>query len=132
VAGVGKPSPLADATPLGANDYPPPGEWPCQTEAPDEITLPPRLVGFLYRLLRDGAKTPGEVESIALAVRQYEDGDVVSYANAHLQSYARSLARFLAPLAEVIEPSDQQTEVLPSQGGAKVLPPPPMPPGGTP
>jgi hypothetical protein len=130
MAGVGKPSPLAGATPIGANDYPGPGEWPCQrVVTPEEAAqLPPALVAFCYRLLRDGAQAPADVETHAIQAAKSRV-ERTTYTNPHLESYAYALAAHLTagrPLAE------QPTEVLPSQGGAKVLPPPPMPPGGTP
>lgn len=72
------------------------GEWPCQFDptsdtAPD---LPPRLVAFLYRLLRDGAAAPGDIENHAIQATGAEDGHV-TYTNAHIEAYARSLAGFL-------------------------------------
>lgn len=80
------------------HDLPEQGEWPCQ-RPPMEDPENERLVAFLYRLVRDGAKSPGDVEQHALAVRNYHpftDG-AVAYTNSHLEAYARSMASFLLP-----------------------------------
>lgn len=72
-------------------------EWPCQTEAwidgPD-LHDHERLVAFLYRLLRDGARSPGDVENHAIQVKDSRRGEV-TYTNAHLRAYAASLASYL-------------------------------------
>jgi hypothetical protein len=73
-------------------------DWPCRHELAS--ASPPRLRAFLYRLLRDGAKAPGDVEQIALDARNASRGTV--YTNPHLDAYAKSLVTFL--LAEPDQP----------------------------
>lgn len=76
-------------------DNPKQGDWPCQVEVGAEARIPPRLEKFLYRLLRDGATSPGDVEHHAVESQvSQEDGEVL-YTNPHLQAYARSLAAYL-------------------------------------
>jgi hypothetical protein len=79
-----------------SRDIPADGQWPCQQDiTPDGNE---RLVGFLYRLLRDGASAPGDVEQIAIDVTpiaQRRHDAVVDYTNPHLERYARSLAAHL-------------------------------------
>lgn len=90
------PAPPAVAPPAtGRGVVPADGEWPCQFDptadtAPD---LPPRLVAFAYRLLRDGAPSPGDVENHA--IQSEGCGADTSYTNPHLHAYARALAGFL-------------------------------------
>lgn len=79
---------------------PPKGSWPCQT-APIVVGVHPRLIAFLYVLLRNGASAPGDVEQIAVNVQGYTKGDTeVDYTNPHLESYALSLATFLTSDAQ--------------------------------
>lgn len=85
------------------DDLPQQGEWPCQYNPPTDS--PPRLVPFLYRLLRDGAPSPGAVEEHALQVRDH-DGTPIDYTNSHVKAYAESLAGFLLARLSVPEPSD--------------------------
>lgn len=66
-------------------------DWPCRSE-PDADS-PPRLLAFLYLVLRDGAQSPGDVEQLALNVRDHRDG--ATFTNPHLERYARSLSTFL-------------------------------------
>lgn len=68
------------------------GNWPCQQPPVDEDTEP-RLVGFLYRLLRDGAPSPGDVE--AHLVQVIPDHAQATYTNLHLWALARAHAAFL-------------------------------------
>lgn len=75
--------------PLAPDGHP----WPCNTE-PDPDEKHDRLVSFLYTLVRDGASAPGDVEQIALNVRESSGTETV-FCNQHLESYARSLATYL-------------------------------------
>lgn len=69
------------------------GEWPCQKIPRRD--LPPKLVAFFYRLLRDGATTASDIEGMAIqAGRHTEDPD---YTNCHLELYARALVTHLLP-----------------------------------
>ena len=72
-------------------DLPADGEWPCQHDhrGPHK----PKLVAFLYVLLRDGAAAPGDVEQHAINAGR-SPGET-SYTNPHLERYAHSLAGFL-------------------------------------
>lgn len=87
-----------DLFPLRANGrrfspdglVPAPGDWPCQDDA---ASVPEPLVAFLYRVLRDGAGTPGEVEEHAIQALVKEGP--VAFTNPHLEWYARSLASAL-------------------------------------
>lgn len=77
--------------------FPEPGKWPCQSVP---LPLPaaqqtPTLVNFLYRLLRDGAQAPGDVENHAIQARRGEE--LAVFTNPHLEQYARSLAAYLLP-----------------------------------
>lgn len=76
---------------------PAPGDWPCQQNADNpEVDQCPRLVSFLYVLLRDGAKAPGDVEQHAINAA---DGDAMPvFTNPHLERYARSMAAHLLDL----------------------------------
>lgn len=78
---------LGEAPPVQSAD------WPCRHFPGSVEPFPPRLVAFLYVLLRDGASAPGDVEQHGLNVRKADDGLI--YTNPHLESYARSLAGFL-------------------------------------
>lgn len=75
------------------NDVPADGEWPCQHYPGSRSPFPPRIVPFLYRLLRDGATAPGDVENHAIQAGKSPEGTV--YTNPHLEAYARSLAGYL-------------------------------------
>lgn len=66
-------------------------DWPCRK--PPALHPPLRLHAFLYRLLRDGASAPGDVEQIALDVTQHTDA--VTFTNPHLDAYARALVTHL-------------------------------------
>lgn len=76
---------------------PRPGDWPCQ-QSPilREVDNNPRLVSFLYLLLRDGADAPGDVEQ--LAINAGADDVMPVFTNPHLEKYARSLAAHLLDL----------------------------------
>lgn len=78
----------------GSDRWPLDGEWPCQQTpiAPDAY---PQLTAFMYRLLRDGASAPGDVEAHAIQARLSTEPAV--YTNPHLRSYARSLIASLIP-----------------------------------
>lgn len=78
---------LGEAPPVESAD------WPCRHFPGSVEPFPPRLVAFLYVLLRDGARAPGDVEQHGLNVRKADDGLI--YTNPHLESYARSLAGYL-------------------------------------
>lgn len=80
---------------MPTSQLPADGEWPCQ-QVPLASTAEmfPRLHAFLYRLLRDGAQAPGDVEHHALQARDAKQG-LVQYTNPHLEKYADSLATFL-------------------------------------
>lgn len=81
---------------FAALPLPQPGQWPCQTEvfgAAMGRALPPRLVPFLYRLLRDGASNPGQVEQIGVDVAHHKRD--TTFTNPHLEQYALALAVFL-------------------------------------
>lgn len=78
-----------------ARRLPPDGEWPCHTTPLTDAQAPPRLVAFLYRLLRDGAAAPADVEEHAIQVGTHEA--MPTFTNTHLELYARSLAAYLAP-----------------------------------
>lgn len=72
---------------------PPAGEWPCQ--ALPEGDLPVRAVAFMYRLLRDGASGPGDVEGHLLQARLHDgEGDPL-YTNCHLEMLARAHVTWL-------------------------------------
>lgn len=86
------PEPTPDLRPGQAGYVPPPGQWPCQHYPGSRSSLPPRLVSFLYLLLRDGAQAPGDVEQIAIHVT---DAGGETFTNPHLEQYARALAGFL-------------------------------------
>lgn len=64
--------------------------WPCRHLRADDP--PPRLHAFLYRILRDGAASPGDVEQHALVVA--DNGTDTQFTNGHLDEYARSLISF--------------------------------------
>lgn len=64
--------------------------WPCRHLRADDP--PPRLHAFLYRLLRDGAPSPGDVEQHALVVA--DNDRRTEFTNPHLDEYARSLISF--------------------------------------
>lgn len=72
-------------------NLPAPGEWPCQSDSDPDSSV--RLVSFLYRLLRDGARVPSDVEQIAIDIGRHDK--MPRFTNPHLESYARSLAAFL-------------------------------------
>jgi hypothetical protein len=80
-----RPAPLAAMSP----------DWPCRHYPGSRHGLPPRLVGFLYALLRDGAESPGDVEQLAINVRDIRPAPGTVYTNPHLESYARSLAGYM-------------------------------------
>lgn len=65
--------------------------WPCRA-TPNPLP-PPRLHAFLYRLLRDGATAPGDVEQIALDVSDHNAD--ARFTNPHLDAYARALVTHL-------------------------------------
>jgi hypothetical protein len=77
--------------PPATRRVPEPGQWPCQHAPVPRV--PPRLVAFLYVLLRDGAAAPGDVENHAINAGRSPEGTV--YTNPHLESYAHSLGGFL-------------------------------------
>lgn len=96
--------PEPGSRPLGApplGDVPAPGDWPCQT-APEPRSE--RLVAFLYVLLRDGMKAPGDVEQVAINVSASGHDERVEYTNPHLESYARALATRLTPYTAAVYP----------------------------
>lgn len=70
---------------------PAPGDWPCQQEP--AVDPPPRLLAFLYLLLRDGMPAPGDVEGAAINVSEHHDN--ADYTNDHLEGYARALCTHL-------------------------------------
>lgn len=70
-----------------------PIDWPCQTQPSED--LPEWLVAFLYRLLRDGATAPSDVEAHAIQACKHPIEGPLGYTNAHLEGYARSLATAL-------------------------------------
>lgn len=72
------------------------GEWPCQHQPPEQP--PPRLIDFLYLLVRD--LSPADIEQMALQVRHATPE--TSFTNRHLAAYARSLAGYL--LDQGVEP----------------------------
>lgn len=74
-----------------AGEHPAPGEWPCQ-HAPVP-SLPPRLLAFLYVLIRDGAAAPGDVEQHAINAGRSPRG--TEFTNPHIENYAHSLGSFL-------------------------------------
>jgi hypothetical protein len=67
------------------------GDWPCQTAPAGD--LPVRAVAFFYRLLRDGAPTPGDVEAHMLQARKHDEDP--SYTNCHLEMLARAHVTWL-------------------------------------
>lgn len=72
---------------------PEPGQWPCQAKADYSHE---RLVAFLYRVIRDGASVPGEIEEHAIAVGVHSTSLAkVEYTNPHIEGYARALAHYL-------------------------------------
>lgn len=77
-----------------ASGLPGPAGWPCQAKVRTEHGHE-RLVAFMYRLLRDGASAPSDVEEHAIAVGVHEGTRPVHYTNAHLEAYARSLSNYL-------------------------------------
>lgn len=80
-------------------------DWPCQTIPRSD--LPPKLVAFLYRVLRDGASAPSDVEGHAIqAGRHTEDP---AYTNGHLEMYARALATYLVPVPDEAAPDEAAT-----------------------
>lgn len=70
---------------------PAPGEWPCQTQHRPEL-YGVRLHAFLYVLLRDGAKAPGDIEQNAINAAA---GPHFDFTNPWIESYAHALATFL-------------------------------------
>lgn len=76
-------------------------EWPCRH--PAAVDPPPRLKAFLFRLLRDGAPAPGDVEHMALVVAQ--SGPDTEYTNEHLEAYALSLITYLLT---PVDPKDER------------------------
>jgi hypothetical protein len=70
------------------------GDWPCQQKPVTDEQADPRLVAFMYRLLRDGAQAPGDVENHAIQARIHGDG-WPEFTNCHLELYARSLVASL-------------------------------------
>lgn len=77
------------------------GRWPCQAKATgveqkSELAKYPRLVCFLYLVLRDGPSSPGDIEQ-AMINSTDADGRVV-YTNGHLLALAESHATFLLDL----------------------------------
>lgn len=68
------------------------GSWPCQ-HAPDPKS-PEALVSFLYRVLRDGAPQPADVENHAIQAATGGQAPI-AFTNPHLEAYARSLAGLL-------------------------------------
>lgn len=69
---------------------PEPGEWPCQQDAME--SPPPRLVAFIYDLLRDEIH-PGDLEAVAITVE--DSTDKTEYTNPHLKNYADALVAYL-------------------------------------
>lgn len=72
---------------------PEPGEWPCQQRPLTDAEVSPRLVAFLYRLLRDGASAPSDVEEHAIQAGLSDS--MPHFTNCHMELYARSLAAHL-------------------------------------
>lgn len=88
---------------------PPAGEWPCQ--ALPEGDLPVRAVAFMYRLLRDGATGPGDVEGHLLQARLHDgEGDPL-YTNCHLEMLARAHVTWLLGGPRT-EPRDQEPPAI--------------------
>lgn len=80
----------------GSDRWPHDGEWPCQQQ-PITVGTYPVLTAFLYRLLRDGAQSPGDVEGHAIQARLSDTREPTKYTNPHLEAYARALAASLLP-----------------------------------
>lgn len=77
---------------------PAPGDWPCQHDTTHPaIDHTPRLVTFLYLLARDGAKSPGDVEQLAINATD-SDASMPAFTNPHLEQYARALTAHLLEL----------------------------------
>jgi hypothetical protein len=74
-----------------ASAVPPDGEWPCQMTPRGD--LPVRLVAFMYRLLRDGASGPGDVEGHLLQAGLHDEDP--RYTNCHLEMLARAHVTWL-------------------------------------
>lgn len=74
-------------------DLPDDGDWPCQQRPVTDAEADPRLVAFMYRLLRDGATCPGAVEEHAIQARKHDAAP--DYTNCHIELYARSLVASL-------------------------------------
>jgi hypothetical protein len=68
------------------------GEWPCQRPPLSAADAPPRLVSFLYLLLRDHLGA-GVVEETLLKIRR--DDEDMHYTNTYLEGLARSHAQYL-------------------------------------
>jgi hypothetical protein len=79
--------------PPASREVPGEGEWPCQRTPVGDAVIPPRLLAFLYVLLRDGAAAPGDVEQHAINAGRSPRG--TRYTNPHLEEYARALGGFL-------------------------------------
>lgn len=77
------------------------GHWPCQTDTSEVEDLPPRLVAFLYRLMRNdlptGAVEEHLIQTISLLDGDGEGGEPIhtDFTNGHLEELARSHAAFL-------------------------------------
>lgn len=74
------------------------GDWPCQQEPVWHPERHPRLVAFMYRLLRDGAQAPGDVEQHAIQAGLSDEYPI--FTNPHLEQYALALVQHLAPEIE--------------------------------
>lgn len=102
----------------------PPGspDWPCRHYPGSRRPFPPRLLDFLYVLLRDGAQAPGDVEQLALNVKDSTPG--TQFTNPHLEMYARSLAGYLLNHEEDIpmKPTLGRIVIYRSRTGAYSVP----------
>lgn len=71
------------------------GEWPCQQRPVTDEQSDPRLVAFMYRILRDGARCPGDIENHAIQARLSGSREWPEFTNCHLEMLARSLVASL-------------------------------------
>lgn len=92
------------------------GEWPCQHMPVTDEQADPRMVAFFYRLLRDGATSPGDIENHAIQARLHGK-EWPEFTNCHLEMLARSLVMsltgpFAAPEESQRERDDRTDDAL--------------------
>lgn len=71
------------------------GRWPCEAKVNEGVVIPPRLILFMYKLLRDGPLSPGDIEQRLIDVEQVGKDKSVGYTNKHIQGLAEAHAAFL-------------------------------------